>query len=276
MARLRSVPLALALSISSALIVAGVAGVAEAGRDRGDSGGGGGRLGQVSSGLGRATSGGTSSGGGASGGNGATTTTDWRDHRDRDYERTEYVEPVVLVGDGGAPPPPPTTTAEPRTTTVDFYLGAQKVYESDESVSADLAFNEGRFRVGASISRYFERQRGADALTFTIPTLYLGFRIDDGGPTRVHLEVGAVGARTRNDPEMDSSVGGLLGGVRVEHHVSPRVALVGDAQAMMFEQGVRAGALRAGLRYGHLQASLRYLDLNVGPALFGPEVGFSF
>jgi len=270
MARLRSVPLALALSISSTPIVAGVA---EAGRDRGD-GGGGGRLGQVSSGLGQATSGGTS-GGGSSGGNGATTTTDWRDHRDRDYERTEYVEPVVLVGDGGAPPPAP-APAEPRTTTVDFYIGAQKVYESDESVSADLAFNEGRFRVGASISRYFERQRGRDALTFTIPTLYLGFRIDDGGPTRVHLEVGAVGARTRNDPVMDSSVGGLLGGVRVEHHVSPRLALVGDAQAMMFEQGVRAGALRAGLRYGHLQASLRYLDLNVGPALFGPEVGFSF
>jgi hypothetical protein len=262
----RTVLLAVPLAITLAPIAA------EAGRERGGGeGGGGGRLGQVSAGLGSATGGG-SSGGGASTPR-PTQTEEWRDHR---YARVEYYEPVpVLVPTvGGAavegPPSPPSPVR------VDFYAGAQKVYESDGSLSLELAFNQGRFRLGGALSRYFERQPDADALTFTLASLYLGFRIDDGGPTRVFLEAGAVGARTRNDPVMSSSVGGLLGGVRVEHAVSRRTAIIGAAHAMAFEQDVRAGALRAGLRVGHLEASLRYLDLNVGPALFGPEVGLSF
>ena len=266
----RTVLLVVPLSITLAPIAA------EAGRHRGgdgDGGGGsGGRLGQVSSGLGRAT------GGGSSPAPSPSTDPVVRDHRayQERYERVDY-EPVVVVGVGAdtaagpaAPPSPPSPVR------VDFYAGAQKVHESDGSLSLELAFNQGRFRLGGAISRYFERQEGADALTFTLASLCLGFRIDDGGPTRAYLEAGAVGARTRNDPVMNSSVGGLVGGVRVEHAVSRRTALLGAAQVMAFEQDVRAGALRAGLRYGHLEASLRYLDLNVGPALFGPEVGISF
>jgi hypothetical protein len=150
------------------------------------------------------------------------------------------------------------------------------VYESDGSFSAEIGFNEGRFRLGGAISRYYERQQGQDALTFTVPSLYIGFRIDDGGPTRVHIEAGVTGATTNNDPVMDSSVTGFLGGLRVEHPVSRRVAVVGDAQGMIFDKDVKAMAARAGLRFGHFQATVRYLDLNVGPALFGPEVGLRF
>jgi len=263
--------LALALSISIAPLAA------EAGRRGGDGdggGGGGGRLGQVSSGLGRATGG----GGGSSGGGGSpapVTSGDvvYRDHR---YDGVTYVEPVVVLEGGGGGAPDPAGPARPHPVSVDFFAGAQKVYESDGSLSLELAFNERRFRLGGSLTRYFERQEGSDALTFTLGTLYLGLRIDDGGPTRVHLEGGVVGARTRNDPVMDSSVAGVFGGVRVEHRTSRRVWIVGDAQLMGFEQDVGAGALRAGIRVGHLQATLRYLDLNVGPALFGPEVGLRF
>jgi hypothetical protein len=227
----------------------------------------------VSSGLGQATS-----SGGSSGGGGAPIERDhrWDDgryHRDH-HDSYLYIEPGVTttVGTAGTPP----SSQPPRDVRVDFYAGAQKVHESDGSLSLDLAFNEGRFRLGGSLSRYYERQPEHSALTFTLASLYLGVRVDDGGATRVHLEAGAVGATTNNDPVMDSSVGGFLGGVRVEHRVSRGLALIGDAQAMVFEQDVRAGAVRAGVRVGHFQAALRYLDLNVGPALFGPEIGLSF
>jgi hypothetical protein len=34
--------------------------------------------------------------------------------------------------------------------------------------------------------------------------------------------------------------------------------------------------LRAGFRYGYVQASFSVLDFNVGPALYGPELGVRF
>jgi hypothetical protein len=269
----RSVLLAIPISLSIASLVPTTA---AAERDRGGGGGGGGgRLGQVSSGLGAAT-GGSDRAPVHQPQPSSPRADHWQAQRDWDDSRYAglYLDPVAVVGEGGggatgAPPPP-------RTVKVDFFAGAQKVHESDGSLSLDLAFNEGRFRLGGWVTRYFERQEGADALTFTLGSLYLGVRIDDGGPTRVHLEGGAVGGRTRNDPMMDSSIGGVIGGVRVEHQLSRRTALVGDAQVMAFEQDVRASAARAGVRFGYLQATVRYFDLNVGPALFGPEVGIRF
>jgi hypothetical protein len=261
-------PVLLALSISIVPLVA------EAGRDRGG-GGGGGRLGQVSSGLGQASGGGSrgGGGGGSSGGAGGSTSDGWvRDHRE--HEEVEPVQPGYVVGLSEGPPT--ATPPKPSSVTVDFYLGAQKVYESDGAWSAELAFNEGRLRLGGAISRYYEQQRADEPLTFTLASLYLGLRIDDGGRTRTHLELGAVGATTDHDPEMDTSLTGVSGGVRVEHRLSRRAALVGDAQVVAFKHDVRAGALRAGIRYRHFQATVRYFDLNVGPALFGPELGISF
>jgi hypothetical protein len=262
-------------SILLAISISIVPLVAEADRDRGSSGGGGGRLGQVSSGLGQATGGSGGSGGGSSG------APIVRDHRwDNDHDHRDHYDPVPGVyvepgidDDGGAPggPPPP-----PRNVSVDMFAGGQWVHESDGALQLDLAFNEGRFRLGGSLSRYYEQQQEASPLTFTLASLYMGLRVDDGGPTRVHLEVGAVGARTRNDPVMDSSIGGFVGGVRIEHRVRRGLALIGDAQAMVFEHDVRAGAVRAGVQVGYFQAALRYLDLNVGPALYGPEIGLSF
>jgi hypothetical protein len=262
--RPRSTPLTISLSLALSLSLVPLA--AEAGKDHGGGTSGGGRLGQVSSGLGQATGG----GGGSRGGG------ESRETNDRYYYEYEArtAEPAVLVGEGGVPVPVPPT--KPTVVKFDFFAGAQKVYDSDGSLSIELALNEGRFRLGGSITRYYERQQGTDALTFTLPALYIGCRIDDGGPTRAYLEFGAVGAKTHNDPVMDSSIGGVLGGVRVEHRVSRRFSALGDAQVMVFEQDVRAAAMRAGVRVGHFQASVRYLDFSVGPALFGPEVGVRF
>lgn len=261
-------PVLLALSISISLVPL----TAEAGRGSGGNSGGGGRLGAVSSGLGNAT-GGTGSG---VGGTPMPAYSDWEDKGDH-YDAAAAVSALGvggLVYDANAPGSQP--PRRPSNVDIDFFAGAQKVHESDGSLSLELAFNEGRFRIGASVTRYYERQVGDDALTLTVPTLYLGVRLDDGGPTRVHLEGGAVGARTKNDPAMDSSVAGLLGGVRVTHRLTRRLSVVGDAQTMWFEHDVRANAVRAGLRFGHVQATVRYFDMNVGPALYGPEVGFSF
>ncbi|HWO17320.1 MAG TPA: hypothetical protein VNO30_01040 [Kofleriaceae bacterium] len=267
----RSALLAIPISLSIASLVPTPAS-AERDRGGGGGGGGGGRLGQVSAGLGAATGGDR-----APSYNPPPSPYPAQDARRDDYEPGEpwmyRTEPGIVVGDGGAPG---VATPPSRPVKVDFFAGAQKVHESDGSLSLELAFNEGRFRLGGSVTRYFERQEGADALTFTLGSVYLGLRIDDGGPTRAYLEAGLVVGRTRNDPMMDSSLGGALGGVRVEHQLSRRTALVGDAQVMAFEADVRATAARAGVRFGHLQATLRYLDLNVGPALFGPEVGIRF
>jgi hypothetical protein len=263
----RTVLLALPLSLSI------VATTAEAERDRGSGGGGGGRLGQVSSGVREATSGGTSHPAPSPQPSSYVERHEYRDGPEHWMYPAGGVAGVAVAGGGVATSMPP---AAPGPVKIDFYAGAQKVHESDGSVSLELAFNEGRFRIGGSLSRYFERQEGAESLSFTLGALYLGLRVDDGGATRAYLEVGAVGAETDNDPVMDSSIGGVLGGVRVEHRVARRTTLVGDAQAMVFEKGVRAGAVRAGVRFGPVQATLRYLDLNVGPALFGPEVGIRF
>ena len=158
----------------------------------------------------------------------------------------------------------------------DFYAGAQKVQDSNGSVSAELAVVDYRFRIAGAFSHYFETQPDGGRLTMTMPSLTAGFRIDDLGRTAVFIEGGVVHARTHGDVMGDSSLMGAIGGVRIEHQLSRRVSLIGDAQTMAFEAGVRANAGRLGVRVGYLQAAIRVLDFNVGPPLYGPELGLRF
>jgi hypothetical protein len=64
--------------------------------------------------------------------------------------------------------------------------------------------------------------------------------------------------------------------VRLEHQLSPKLALVGTVEGAYFENNVRAWSGRAAVRWNHIEAAFRVLDFNVGPALFGPEVGIGF
>lgn len=172
--------------------------------------------------------------------------------------------------------PPRPLKPRPRSR-VDFYAGAQKVHDSNAAVSLELAFVDERFRLSGAVTRFYEDQGlGREMLTLTMPSLTAGIRVDEGGPTRVFLEAGLVGARTRYDPEMSTSITGGLGGVRVEHRIARKTAVIGDAHAMIFSDGIRARAVRLGARVGVLQASFRVLDFNIGPALYGPEVGLRF
>lgn len=167
--------------------------------------------------------------------------------------------------------------SSPGTGRVTGYVGALKVFDSDGALALELAVSDRWMRVGGTLTRFYERQPGGAALTLTVPSLAFGVRLDDSETTRVYLEGGVVAALTRNDPMMmDSSINGVLGGVHAEHSLSKRTTLIGAAKLMGFEDDIRAASLRAGIRYRHVQASFTVLDFNVGPALYGPEIGFGF
>ena len=238
------------------------------GRGGGSSEGGGGALSHVSSGLGGA--------GGGGGSSGSTTVARPEQERIRYVE----VEQQPYPGDGtvivrrrrSAKPEKPHPAAH-----FEAYAGAQKVHDSDGSFTAELALVDDWLRVGGTFSRYYEAQPGMDALTLTVPTLTLGVRIhDDIVGSKIYLVGGVVGAKTKNDKVMDSSFVGAVGGVRIETPLSSSLALVGEAQVMQFSDNVRATSVRAGVKVGPLQASLRMLDFNVGPPLWGPELGVGF
>ena len=234
----------------------------------GGGGEGGGALSHVSSGLGGA--------GGGGGSSGPTT------FARPEQERVRYVEAEQQPYPGEAPVivrlRRPAKLEKPHPAAhFEGYAGAQKVHDSDGSFTAEIALVDDWLRVGGTYSRYYEAQPGMDPLTLTLPTLTLGVRInDDIVGSKIYLVGGVVGAKTRNDKVMDSSFIGAVGGMRIETPLSGSLALVGEAQVMQFSGNVRATSVRAGVKVGPLQASLRMLDFNVGPPLWGPELGVGF
>ena len=53
-------------------------------------------------------------------------------------------------------------------------------------------------------------------------------------------------------------------------------ALAATLEGAFFPYGIHAWSARIGARYHHLDAAFRVLDFDVGPALFGPEIGVGF
>jgi hypothetical protein len=250
--------------------------------------GGTGRLGQVSSGLGTATGAGASSSGTSrSSDRPNAAPEDYICEQDRYYydlydkrcrfyrERRLAQEGLVMIEetDGTrkvvqAPTPPPAR--------IHGYAGAAKMYESDGAVSLELAVVDKRFRIDGGLTHYFEDQMDSGRITMTMPTLTGGIRIDDLGKTGVWVEGGVVHVQTKGDPNGNTTITGPIAGIRVEHALSPKLSLLGTADGMFFKDDIKAYGGRVGLRYGHLQATFRIVDFNVGPALFGPEVGVGF
>lgn len=289
-------------SVAFAVPILLASSAADAERVGGDNSGGRGRLGQVSGGIATATS---------SGGRRPAGTSDTRPGYARpangDLYRREWrnCPTDVMPRDFGSNHPPSTSPgawcrgqyiavidaegavvreyqpAQPPnfgTANVDFFVGAHKVVDSDGAISLSLAVDDRWFRLAGSLTRYVEDQMDGSQLTLTMPALLAGVRLDRGGATRAFLEGGVAVASTRNDPMADSSITGAMVGVHAEHRFTPsgRRSLVGDAHAMYFESEVKAYAARVGVRIGYLEAAFRVLDFNVGPALYGPEVGLRF
>lgn len=275
---------------------------AHAGRSGGSTGGG--RLGQVSGGISRATE--ASGGGGGGNGGGSTVVNDHRDDASagRRYREEWRDCPTDVMPRDFGPNPPPSTRRSSNwcrgryiavidsdgrvvreyqpfdfgTPNIDGFVGVQKVVESNSAISASLSIDDRLFRLALGVSRYQEQQMDGSQLTLTLPSLNVGLRVDGGGPTRVFLEGGVAQVKTKNEPMGDSSITGATIGVHLEHrfHAKGRRALVGDAHMMYFESNVKAYAARVGVRIGFLEAAVRVLDFNVGPALYGPEVGLRF
>ncbi len=273
----RAVPAAMRIAPSVFALALFAPGIAAAHPTGGGSSGGG-RLGQVSGGLGNATGG---SGGGSHGGGGSYTPPPPPLRDDSGGEQV-YVDgaPVVagavVVGGGVTAMPAPAPAPDGGTAKFEAYIGAEDVHESDGAFTLELGIRDRLFRIGGSVTRYYERQLDGSQLTLTVPALIGGIRIDDGGATRAYLELGITGAKTHNDPVMDSSITGGLGGVRVEHALTRSTTLLGTLHEMVFQDHVRAHSGTIGLKWGALQASFRILDFNVGPALYGPELGLRF
>jgi hypothetical protein len=268
--RIRPCVLALAL-LAPSLAIAGETG----GGGKGN--GGGGRLGQVSGGL---RGGGQNNpptpppqpprGGGGSAGNGT--------------DRLIYAPivvasaaPIVVLDDRQMVRRVRSESKPGGTAKIEAYVAGQKVVESQGAWHVELGIRDRLFALRVSVNRYYEEQPDNSTLTLTMPALIGGVRVDDHrGPTHVFLELGMVNAKTHNDPVMDSSLTGGLAGIRLEHRLTRETSLVGEIHEMFFESSVRAHSGRVGIRYNMLQASFRALDFNVGPALYGPEIGLQF
>jgi hypothetical protein len=254
-------------------------------RPSGGSKGGGGALGGVSAGLGSASSGGSSSAASSGSGNRhesvderiAEVCYDGTGRVIDQHDTDECYRPIVRH-DGNMILVKRRPRIEPPRPAAQFtiYAGAQKVHDSDGSASLELAVIDRRLRLNATFSRYFERQTGSDALTMTMPTLTGGLRIDDMGKTAVYLEGGVVHVRTDGDVMGDTKITGPIAGLRIEHPLDSAITLLGDVQQMWFDNDIKATSGRVGVRYKFVQASFRVLDFNVGPALYGPEVGVRF
>ncbi len=244
--------------------------VATAGPRGGHGGEGGGPLSSTSSGLGDAAR-----RGGGGGGSGPIVTSE-------PERSTVYVEdtrpPTVMVGGETVVvvkrrqrPTLPMPKAH-----FEGYVGASKVVDSDESFTAEVGVVDDWFRVDGSYTRYYEAQQlGMPMLQLSMPKITGGVRVYEQG-AKIYVTGGVVGAKTKNDPTMDSSFVGAVAGVRLDTPLGDLATLVGNAELNIFSDHVTATSVCAGVKVGPLQASLRLLDFNVGPPLYGPELGLRF
>ncbi len=231
-----------------------------------------GRLGKVTSGIDTATS----SGGNGRGGGGSNQ--DNRPYEGELYGRRYERDHVAVVARDGTVVRRIRHRSEPSggPARVDLFLGIQKVVESDRSYAASLAFTDKWFRISGALSEYREQQMDGTKTALTLPTLMFGARVIGRGPTRAYLEGGVAMARTKEDGVTGSSLTGPIVGLHVEHALGSAPMFIADVHAMAFEVGVKAYSGRLGLRAGHFEVAFRVLDFNVGPALYGPEVGLQF
>ncbi|MFN0248449.1 MAG: hypothetical protein ACKV2T_16270 [Kofleriaceae bacterium] len=264
-------------SIAAALVLLSATS-ASAGSGRGDPppgrGEDGGRLGRVSKGVGDAV-GGTRSTSGSAGHD-----PDFDREYHGMYRRMYDGNDIIIVDYNNRLVRRITPKFEPNRlpASFDLFLGLQKVVESDTSFSVTAAITDDWFRLAGYGTRYWEeRMDGAAKLTMTMGGATLGLPVQQGGGSRAFIEGGVALLKTSNnvDPDDDSSITGGKIGLHLEQDLRG-TKIIGDLHALLFEADVKAWEGRLALRYKHFEAAFRILDFNVGPALYGPELGVSF
>ena len=179
-------------------------------------------------------------------------------------------ETTIIVKRRARRPGPPMPSAH-----IEGYVGVSKVHDSDQSISAEIGVVDDWFRVDGSYTRYYEAQPGMETLQLSVPKITGGVRVHDR-EAKIYVTAGVVGAKTKNDPNMDTSFVGGVAGARLEMPLGKLMSLVGTGELYIFSDHVTATSVCAGVKIGPLQASLRVLDFNVGPPLYGPELGLRF
>lgn len=158
---------------------------------------------------------------------------------------------------------------------MDGFAGAQKVYESEASLSLELSLIlDRRVRINAAVSHYFEDQMDGGRVTMDTSSATVGLRLGNLRATRLWADVGYAHVAT-HDPAGSSSVHGPTVDLRLERDLTSLVLVTGSAGVMLFD-AFEAYTGRIGVRVNHIEAGFRVLDFTVGPALFGPEIGVAF
>jgi hypothetical protein len=157
---------------------------------------------------------------------------------------------------------------------LDLYVGMQKLSGGGDAYAGELCLRTGRFRLFGEVTR-FEGVRMNEPFP-TVSHLSFGLRLDDGGPTHVLIEAGIAHASIGAGPVVDADPIGVIGGVRVERVLAHRISAFADVASLRFVDDVHATSFRAGVRLGPIQAAFRAIDFNIGPALYGPELGVRF
>ena len=157
---------------------------------------------------------------------------------------------------------------------VDLYAGAQKVVESDKSLSADARVRFGDLGVGGRYTQFREPavEPAMSTLTLGVWSLSASYRIRSGG-FEIEPELGVAGLRYGGDGQMPLYETGIEMGVSGRLRIANQTNLLASGRG--YSLGDTGSALegRAGIAVGPLQVSYRYLKFEVGPALMGPEVG---
>jgi hypothetical protein len=178
------------------------------------------------------------------------------------------IDPDVSLGYAYA------TTAQPGQVLTELYFGAQSVHDSDGALTAEARATFDDFGLGVRGTSFYERESaGLDPQFVHLDIWWLGgfWRVDHDDRFSVWLELGFTGLSDQTGLTMS----GASAGVHLWRQLAGAFSFVGGARTSLFQHDVHANELFAGVQVTFLQFSYRVLDFDVGPPLYGPEVGLA-
>ena len=158
-------------------------------------------------------------------------------------------------------------------TRLDAYLGAHAVVGSDGAGVIDVRVHRDFIGLAVSGVSYFEQvadDKGRmDSVRLDMWAVSLAGRLARAGGTSAWIE-GGLGATTSTEYD---AIGGLQGGLRVQHEIRPDLELAARARFFGLEHDISAFEAWGGVRAWFLAVGYRSLQFNFGPPLHGPEAG---
>ncbi len=152
----------------------------------------------------------------------------------------------------------------------ELYFGAQSVVNSDGATTIEARALYDDFGLGVRASSFYEQQQDMNHYLH-LDVWWLGgfWRMDHADNFNVWLELGFTGLNDR----AGLSMSGVSGGLHAARYLVGAFSAVGGARFSWFQHDVHAGELFAGLQVSIMQITYRIVDFDIGPPLYGPEVG---